>query len=167
MFVLCERYRIRHTNCKDKGTGSYQQRQPVGIASVHRWRDFRIPYIKIYSCYWKKAGFADCGNLLSLQRNLLRHRILCYNIEVIFDVDPSPYSTTGAEDASYLHPRLMTLMYSAAIGALRGMLALRVENTFLKDYPLPLINISELVSERIYGRKADLHTIPLVDFVYN
>ena len=61
----------------------------------------------------------------------------------------------------------MTLMYSAAIGALRGMLALRVENTFLKDYPLPLINISELVSERIYGRKADLHTIPLVDFVYN
>lgn len=115
----------------------------------------------------KKQVSLIVGTCYHYTRNLLRHRILCYNIEVIFDVDPFPYSTTGSEDASYLHPRLMTLMYSAAIGALRGMLALRVENTFLKDYPLPLINISELVSERIYGRKADLHTIPLVDFVYN
>ncbi|MDE6528193.1 MAG: hypothetical protein K2L78_04025, partial [Muribaculaceae bacterium] len=59
------------------------------------------------------------------------------------------------------------LMYSAAVGALRGMLALRVENTFLKNYPLPLINISALVSERLYGTKADPAVVPLVDFVYN
>ena len=52
----------------------------------------------------KKQVSLIVGTCYHYTRNLLRHRILCYNIEVIFDVDPFPYSTTGAEDASiYIH----------------------------------------------------------------
>lgn len=108
------------------------------------------------------------GTCYHATRKMLRHQLLCYNIEVVFDIDPFPDNLE--EDADFgimLHPRLMTLMYGAAVGALRGMLALRVENTFLKNYPLPLINISALVSERLYGSKEKAGTIPLVDFIYN
>lgn len=100
-------------------------------------------------------------------RSMMRHNLLDYNIEVFFDI--SPYSILAAEESGDIEvpPRLMALMYSVAVGALRGMLAQKTENTVLRDYPLPLVNISELVSRHIYGTPTPEHTVPLVDYIYN
>ena len=59
------------------------------------------------------------------------------------------------------------VMYGVAIGALRGMLAQRLAGTMLEAYPLPLVNISELVSRHLYGNAPSQLTIPLEDFRYN
>ena len=42
--------------------------------------------------------------------------------------------------------RLLALLLSISIGSMRGMLALRTQNTVFKNYPLPLINVSEILT---------------------
>ena len=74
---------------------------------------------------------------------------------------------SGAKGDIELPPRIMTIMYGAAIGALRGILAQKLENTQLRDYPLPLVNVSELVSRHIYGTPAPDRTVPFADFRYS
>lgn len=104
--------------------------------------------------------------IYSYMRGMMRHRLLRYSIAVDFEVpDAGAFSIddTGMD----IPPRLMTLMYSSAIGAMRGMLALRTAGTFLKDYPLPLINISALVCEHVSGRKVPDDILPLTDLYYN
>ena len=107
------------------------------------------------------------GTCYTCLRNMLRRHMLCYNIEVVFDIDPYPDYCDDASGRITLPAALLTIMYSSAIGALRGMLALRLSSTFLRDYPLPLINISALVSEQLYGTPVSEKIIPITDFVYN
>ena len=42
--------------------------------------------------------------------------------------------------------RLLALLLSISIGSMRGMLALRTQNTVVKNKPLPLINVSEILT---------------------
>lgn len=99
-------------------------------------------------------------------RDMMRHRLLDYSVAVDFEIDH--YDKLSIEEAGMdLPPRLMALMYAAAIGSLRGMLALRTANTFLKDYPLPLINVSALVCSHRTGRPVPDNIVPLTDLYYN
>ncbi len=100
-------------------------------------------------------------------RSQLRHNLVEYPVEVTFEIDPYSSLTADNEGEIELPPRVMTLMYSVTIGALRGMLAQKTANTILRDYPLPIVNVSELVSRHIYGTPAPDRAIPLVDYIYN
>lgn len=100
-------------------------------------------------------------------RSQMRHNLVEYPMEVTFEIDPFTSLTSGNAGEVELPPRIMTLMYSVAIGALRGMLAQKAANTMLRDYPLPIVNVSELVSRHIYGTPAPDRVIPLVDYIYN
>lgn len=150
-------------------------RELTATNNINRWELMRYADSRItVSLTSRFVPFPDKGQITLVMgtcyystRNLLRHKLLCYNIEILFDVSPFPSVFPEADTGIALHPRLMTLMYATAIGALRGMLALKVEGTFLKDYPLPLINVSALVSQRLYGTPTDEDVLPLVDFVYN
>lgn len=46
------------------------------------------------------------------------------------------------------------------------MLALRTAGTFLKSYPPPIINISELISRIAYGNDVAFGSRPLFNHVY-
>lgn len=115
----------------------------------------------------KKQISLVIGTRYTCLRNMLRRHILRYNIEVIFDIDPYPDDCDDTSGRIKPPAALMTIMYGSAIGALRGMLALRLADTFLRDYPLPLINVSALVSEQLYGTPASEKNIPFTGFIYN
>ena len=100
-------------------------------------------------------------------RSQMRHNLVEYPVEVTFEIDPYTSLASDTEDEIELPPRIMTMMYSVAIGALRGMLAQKAANTPLRDYPLPIVNVSELVSRHLYGSPSPDRTIPLVDYIYN
>lgn len=42
-------------------------------------------------------------------------------------------------------------MLSVSVGALRGMLALRTANTFLANFPLPLLDLTEIMDHMDMG----------------
>ena len=109
------------------------------------------------------ANVRELPGSISISRwELMRY----YSIAVDFEVGDAGRFSIG-DGGMDIPPRLMTLMYGAAIGAMRGMLALRTAGTFLKDYPLPLINISALVCEHMSGRKVPDKIMPLTDLYYN
>lgn len=97
----------------------------------------------------------------------LRRTVLDYRIEAAFEIDRlyEHVEVSGAD--SVLSARLMAMMLSVAIGSLRGMLAIRTSRTWLADYPLPVINISQLVSRLHYGSDWNADSRPLVNFIYN
>ena len=64
------------------------------------------------------------------RRNFIGQELLFYRIAVVYKVDT----------------RLLALLLSISIGSMRGMLALRTQNTVFKNYPLPLINVSEILT---------------------
>lgn len=150
-------------------------REVPGQTAINRWELMRYNGSGITVSLESKFHARPARHCVSLTvgtryyylRDQMRHNLLDYNIEVFFDISPY-YSLSGDTPGEIeVPPRLMALMYGVAIGALRGMLAQRTENTLLRDYPLPLVNISELVSRHIYGTPAPEHTVPLVDFRYN
>lgn len=107
------------------------------------------------------------GTNYHYMRGQMRHNLLSFSIEVFFDIEPFRDLDADETGDIELPPRIMTIMYGVAIGALRGILAQKLENTFLRDYPLPLVNISDLVSRHIYGTPPPDHTVPFVDLRYN
>ena len=143
--------------------------------SINRWELMRYYgsgiTVTLESCFHARPA-RHCVSLTIAARyhyirNQLRHNLLYYGIEVFFDIEPFNSLNSGENSEVTLPPRLMTIMYGVAVGALRGMLAQRVEHTQLRDYPLPLVNISELVSRNIYGTPVPEHAIPLIYSRYN
>ena len=45
----------------------------------------------------------------------------------------------------------MLCTLSVSVGALRGMLALRTANTFLANFPLPLLDLTEIMDHMDMG----------------
>ena len=65
-------------------------------------------------------------------RNFIGQELLFYRIAVVYKIT--------------VDTRLLALLLSISIGSMRGMLALRTQNTVFKNYPLPLINVSEILT---------------------
>lgn len=101
----------------------------------------------------------------SYVRGMVMRPLASVGCSVTVDIDPFPAELAGAN--AQLPPRLMTIMYSTAVGALRGMIAMRVAGTALSACPLPLVNISELVSNHLYGSPVPKVSFPLDELVFN
>lgn len=146
---------------------------PSGI-SLSRWEIRRYAGGEITVGLTSRfTGHADrrvvtlvIGASYTCMRHMMRHRLLDYTIAVDFELDRFD-EILIEEGGMSVPPRLMALMYSVAIGALRGMLAMRTAGTFLSDYPLPLINVSALVSEHVSGQPVSGDVVPFSDLYYN
>lgn len=79
-------------------------------------------------------------------RSQIIRPLLDYGIEVVFEIDDLPSLASVHDGEVLLASGLCALTLSVAIGALRGMLALGVRNTFLAHYPLPVFRIADIVS---------------------
>ena len=66
-----------------------------------------------------------------------------------------------SRDRVGIPPSLMAMMLNVAIGALRGMIAQKTVGTPIEDRPLPLVNVSQLVSRLIYGDRPPERVIPV------
>lgn len=103
--------------------------------------------------------------LYRYMRGMVTRPLLDVGCAVRVELNPFPIEFVVGDEQ--LPPRLMTIMYGAAVGALRGMIAMRVTGTALSAYPLPLVNVSQLVSNHVYGSQAPRHSFPLDELVYN
>lgn len=103
------------------------------------------------------------GVVYSYMRSMVRRRLLRHTVEVVFSIPSMDdfVPPTPARDKIDISPSVMSMMLGVAIGALRGMVAQKTAGTPLEERPLPLINISELVSRLIYGSRPSAATIPL------
>lgn len=96
-------------------------------------------------------------------RGMVRRPLLDFAVETEFEVDDFMRHFADAvsgERMMDLPPSVLTMMLSVGIGALRGMIAQRTKGTPLESTPLPLINISSLVSCLIYTSPSDEFTRP-------
>lgn len=97
---------------------------------------------------------------------LMQERLLQYTVGAVFEFDNCDGHVSVGGDSCMLNTHTAVMMLGVTIGSLRGMLALRTAGTFLKRYPLPIINISELVSRLAYGREVPCGARPLFNYVY-
>lgn len=152
-----------------------QVKELTSTNTVNRWELMRYDGSPITVALHSRFHADPARHSVALQltvsyyyyRSMMRHNLVDYPIEVSFELEPFHSLTTGTNGEIALPPRIMTMMYSVAIGALRGMLAQKAANTILRDYPLPIVNVSELVSRHIYGSPVPDNSVPLVDYVYN
>lgn len=93
----------------------------------------------------------------SWERGMLRRRLLDYEVDAVFEVDDfERHFGRGPRSPEVVDmpPSVLRLMLTVAVGALRGMIALRTAGTPLGSRPLPLVNVSELLGRLIYGSEA-------------
>lgn len=79
-------------------------------------------------------------------RSQIRRRLLDYVIDAEFEIKDVRGVIEASPTEMVITPALMRLMLSISIGALRGMIALRTQNTFLRHFPLPVYDMEELIS---------------------
>lgn len=79
-------------------------------------------------------------------RNQILRPLLDYGIEVVYEVSDLENMVSEGDGEMLLPTGLASLTLSVGIGAMRGMIALGVRNTFLSHYPLPVFRISDIVS---------------------
>ncbi len=97
---------------------------------------------------------------------LMQERLLQYTVAAVFEFDNCEGHVSVGGNSCMVNTSTMVMMLGVTIGSLRGMLALRTAGTFLKNYPLPIINISELISRLSYGSDIPFGTRPLFNHVY-
>ena len=97
---------------------------------------------------------------------LMQERLLQYTVAAVFEFDDCEGHVSVGGDSCMINTSTMVMMLGVTIGSLRGMLALRTAGTFLKNHPLPIINISELVSRLAYGSDVPFGSRPLFNHVY-
>lgn len=77
---------------------------------------------------------------------LQNHTMLEYTAAATFDIDHPERVLVADNDGASIHipHHILTMMLGIAIGAMRGMMAVRLADTPLASYPLPVINVAEL-----------------------
>lgn len=103
------------------------------------------------------------GVFYTYMRSMVRRPLLRQTVEVVFTIPSMEdfVSFTPARDKIDIAPSVISMMLGVAIGALRGMIAQKTTGTPLEGRPLPLVNVSGLVSRLIYGDRPSRATIPL------
>lgn len=145
------------------------------LNTLSRWEFLRYTGSQVrvtLSAQWHASSPAHeitlmTGARYTTARGLIDRTLIDYNIELTFATSGNDdWLYTGGERGLSLPPRLATVMLSVGIGSLRGMMASRTAGSMLSRYPLPIINVSELVSRMAYGTDSDTRTVPLTGFVY-
>lgn len=78
-------------------------------------------------------------------RSMIVRRLLDYVIEVTFEVDGIENCADISDGEMLIDPDVLTLMMGVALGALRGMVALRTEGSVLEKHPIPIMRIADLI----------------------
>ncbi len=101
--------------------------------------------------------------IYTYMRSMVRRPLLKSAVEAVFEIPglDRHVAFSPSRETLEIPPSLMTLMLGVAIGALRGMVAQKTVGTPIADRPLPLVNISWLVSRLMYGNTPSRRTIPL------
>lgn len=86
----------------------------------------------------------------TFRSQMCRH-LLDYTVGADFELRGPDATLTKNEIIVDAH--VIKLMFSVALGALRGMLALRTSNSFLANYPLPVYNVDTLMEPIINDAK--------------
>lgn len=140
------------------------------LTTIHRWEIARYKGSKIETKL--TAAFDMHGDKINLRlgatywaiRGIIARPLLRYVIDVEFNVDDADHQVMVTENAVYIPPELLGVMLSLGIGALRGMLALRTANTFLANYPLPVMSTAELL-QNLQGASNDSRDkLPKMEF---
>lgn len=84
--------------------------------------------------------------------------ILAYDVKSIFEIGEIDALVRVKEYSVSIAPELLSIMIGVTIGSLRGMLILKTQGTVFENYPLPIINITQLV--------ASLQTEPITQRSY-
>lgn len=93
-----------------------------------------------------KCSYVFCGEAY-------RERLMTCSVYSNFQVkDLAAHIERHGENA-IVDTQLMMLMLSVAVGALRGIVAVRTKGTLLESRPLPIINISALMYRLHYGEE--------------
>lgn len=79
-------------------------------------------------------------------RNQIRRRLMDYFIDAEYEINDVRGIVEESATELVVTPELLRVMLSISIGALRGMIALRTQNTFLRHYPLPVYDMDELIA---------------------
>lgn len=103
------------------------------------------------------------GVTYTYMRSMVKRPLLQHTVDAVFSIPSMAeyVDFTPGHDRIAIPPSVMSMMLGVAIGALRGMIAKVTAGTPLENRPLPLINISGLVSRLIYGTTPSRATIPV------
>ncbi len=85
------------------------------------------------------------GAHYTTMRTQMRRRLLDYVMEAEYGVTDADGLIDVADNEVLVTTDFLRLMLSIALGAMRGMIALRTEGTFLSKYPLPIYNLGTLL----------------------
>lgn len=99
--------------------------------------------------------------IYTYMRGMVRRPLLRYAVESVYEIPGIDefISFNSTREKVDIPPSLMSLMLGTSIGAMRGMLAVRTAGTPLESRPLPLINLTALVSRLIHGTPPPAHVI--------
>lgn len=102
-------------------------------------------------CRESSEAIITVGVHYTTLRSQVIRKLMDYAVRARFEIS----DIKGLVDIEYgdilLPPGLLHLMLSVSVGALRGMLALRTANTFLANFPLPLLDLTEIMDHMDMG----------------
>lgn len=79
-------------------------------------------------------------------RQLVVRTLMTFAVELVFDIDRLDRLCDDSRDEIMLPRQLLRTVMNVGIGTLRGAIAVRTADTFLANYPLPLYDLRDLVS---------------------
>lgn len=89
-------------------------------------------------------------NIVELNVGVIYHtyskELLNYEIKSIFEIGEIDAVVQIKDYSVSVAPELLSILVGVSIGSLRGMLVLRTEGSVFENYPLPIINVTELVA---------------------
>ena len=126
---------------------------------IHHWEMMRYEGGKVNvalsasfnMCRESSEAIITVGVHYTTLRSQVIRKLMDYAVRARFEIS----DIKGLVDIEYgdilLPPGLLHLMLSVSVGALRGMLALRTANTFLANFPLPLLDLTEIMDHMNMG----------------
>lgn len=126
---------------------------------IHHWETMRYEDGKVNvalsasfnMCRESSEAIITVGVHYTTLRSQVIRKLMDYAVRARFEIS----DIKGLVDIEYgdilLPPGLLHLMLSVSVGALRGMLALRTANTFLANFPLPLLDLTEIMDHMDMG----------------
>lgn len=126
---------------------------------LYRWEIMRYEGtpvdVNLFTDFSYRAGQRIVRLTLSARyttiRSQMSRRLLDYSVTADFELLGSDAETT--KDEIVVNEQLVRLMIAVAMGALRGMVAIRTSHTFLAHYPLPIYDMNSLMDPIINAAK--------------
>lgn len=131
------------------------------LCNIHHWEMMRYdgsPVEVNLTTSFKKIEGANVVvlrlgvNYTTMRAQIIR-KLFDYVIEAEFEIVEQDSDTSFSDGDVVVPTDILALMLSIGIGGLRGMIALRTQNTFLHHYPLPVYNLDTLIENIIFAGK--------------